>query len=418
MMQIDVTADHERCLREQTITAEEPGSVLHDFEMLLDFLNDQGGVEATGKYNLLPLKFIDDLDERLSRPLRLKMKRPQLKSHPYLRGLHLLLRASGLGRVEGTGERARLLVDPEMLIQWNQLNPTEQYFNLLEAWLRFGRPEMVGDEETNEPNMGWRCVQAWRSFPEQGQELDTLRPSEVFLAGIYRDFYQLALMDLFGLIKVELPRHPVAPWCPAGVKRILFGDAFFPILYPEIWNSLVRGRPVDEDKEQEEDALDEPHFGAWQQLFQPYFPEWRENLILPTVEPREGTFVFRVSYGKVWRLIALPADDTLDDLLHWVLRSFKFDSDHLCQFTYRTRMGAVVRVNDPQTGESPMTDQIPVGTLPLEPGQTMDLLYDFGDSWEFTITLDRVEPPRTRINAPRIMGSHGPAPQQYPRWDE
>ena len=81
-------------------------------------------------------------------------------------------------------------------------------------------------------------------------------------------------------------------------------------------------------------------------------------------------------------------------------------------------MGALVRVNDPQTGESPMTDQIPVGTLPLEPGQTMDLLYDFGDSWEFTITLERVEPPGTRINTPRIMGSHGPAPRQYPRWDE
>ena len=43
MMQIEVNAEHERCLREQAITAEEPGSVLHDFEMLLDFLKDQGG---------------------------------------------------------------------------------------------------------------------------------------------------------------------------------------------------------------------------------------------------------------------------------------------------------------------------------------------------------------------------------------
>jgi Plasmid pRiA4b ORF-3-like protein len=136
------------------------------------------------------------------------------------------------------------------------------------------------------------------------------------------------------------------------------------------------------------------------------------------VEPRDGTFVFRVACGKVWRLIALPADATLDDLLEWVLRSFKFDNDHLCRFTYINRFGCTVEINDPRISESSSTDQVPVGTLPLEPGQTMSLLYDFGDSWEFTITLERVEPPGASIKAPRIMKSHGKAPRQYPRWDE
>jgi len=40
-------------------------------------------------------------------------------------------RASGLGRVEGTGDKARLAVDPVLLAQWNRLNPTERFFNLL-----------------------------------------------------------------------------------------------------------------------------------------------------------------------------------------------------------------------------------------------------------------------------------------------
>ena len=418
MMQIHVTADHERCLREQAITAEEPGTVLQDFEMLLDFLKDQGGVEAAGQYNLLHLKFIDELDQRLSRPLRLGMQRPQLKSHPYLRGLHLLLRASGLSRVEGTGARARLLVDPEMLVQWNQLNPTEHYFNLLEAWLRFGSPEMVGDDTNCWGDMASRCREAWMSFREEGEKLDTQRPTEVSIAGFYRDFYQLALMDLFGLVEVELPCHPVKPWCPAGVRRVPFGDAVFSVLCVEFWNSRP-GRAVDKDDEDEEDSLEKgPRFGDWQPLFQSYFPEWRENLILPEVEPREGIFIFRVAYGKVWRLIALPADNTLADLLGWVLRSFKFDDDHLCRFTYIDRFGCAVEINDPRMGESSSTVQTPVGTLPLEPGQTMDLLYDFGDSWEFTITLERVEPPGSRIKAPRIMESHGKAPRQYPRWDD
>ena len=50
--------------------------------------------------------------------------------------------------------------------------------------------------------------------------------------------------------------------------------------------------------------------------------------------------------------------------------------------------------------EGPWADEIPVGTLPLEPGQTMQLLYDFGDSWKFTVKLERIEPPGAGPNAP------------------
>ena len=112
MMDLLLTASQEQLLREQVITHGDPGAVLDDFEMILEFLEDEGGVKAAGKYNLLPIKFIDELDHRLSRPLHLKMKRPQLRSHPYLQGLHLLLRASGLGRAAGVGARARLVSTP------------------------------------------------------------------------------------------------------------------------------------------------------------------------------------------------------------------------------------------------------------------------------------------------------------------
>jgi hypothetical protein len=99
----------EQCLRDQVITADQPGPVLRDFRLLLEFLGSEG-VEAGGKYNLLPLKFIGELDRRLSRPLHLELKRPQLRSHPYLQGLNLLLRASGLSRVEGASAKAHLAV--------------------------------------------------------------------------------------------------------------------------------------------------------------------------------------------------------------------------------------------------------------------------------------------------------------------
>ena len=42
-----LTPAQEQCLRDQVITADQPGPVLHDFRVLLDFLGPEG-VEAGG----------------------------------------------------------------------------------------------------------------------------------------------------------------------------------------------------------------------------------------------------------------------------------------------------------------------------------------------------------------------------------
>jgi len=391
--------------------------VLRDFRMLLDFLGPDG-VEAAGKYNLLPIRLIGELDRKLTRPLNLQLKRPQIKSHPYIQGLNLLLRASGLSRVEEAGGKPRLALDPEMFMQWDQLNPTERYFNLLEAWLRIGSAEILGDEHWFGEDMLEPCVQAWKSAPKNGQRFDISNPQNVRVSGIRRDFYNLALLDLFGLMEVEQPPRGVAPWCPAGVKHRPFGDAVFGLLSGRLFDRFGMIRRGEEDDDQEHETV-VPQFGVWQPLFQPFFPEWQKNLEIPSPEPREGTFVFRVSVGKVWRLIAMPADSTLDDLVTMILRSVNFDFDHLYEFIYRNRVGAKVRVAvHPCIDDAPSGEDIEIGTIPLEPGQTMELHYDFGDDWRFTVKLVRIEPPGAKIKAPKILEKHGKSPEQYPRWDD
>jgi hypothetical protein len=415
MKKYTLTRAQEQCLRDQAITADHPGPVLRDFRVLRDFLEPQG-VEAGGKYNLLPVKFLGELDRRLSRPLHLEMKRPQLRSHPYLQGLNLLLRASGLSRVEGSGAKARLVLDMEMVVLWDQLNSTEQYFNLLEAWLRLGRGEMVGERDPCWWGLLPSCLQTWQSLPEKGCRFDPKKPRDVYLHGIGRNFYLLALMDLFGLLEVGQPRRPVTIWNPASLQHLPFGDAVLTLLAAR-FDSLPEEEIAPEEDEDEEGAPGVPRFGVWQPMFQPYFPEWRANLELPRPEPREGTFIFRVSLGKVWRRIAMPADATLDDLVGWVLRSVNFDSDHLYDFVYRDRLGATVTAVHPEMDEGPWASEILIGTLPLEPGQTMELVYDFGDNWCFTIKLERVEPPGAKVKTPRILERHGKSPDQYPGSD-
>ena len=416
------TETDEKCLREQVITANQPGPILSDFRVLLDLLGPEG-IQTVGKYNLLPIKFIGELDRCLSRPLDLEMKRPQLRSHPYLQGLNLLLRASGLSRVEGSGSKARLVLDPAMMAQWDQLNPTEQYFNLLEAWLRIGRAEMVGEASRFWERLLVPCIQAWQSVPEEGKKYDLKKPLDIYLSGIHRGFYLLALMDLFGLLKVDQPSPPVTPWCPAGVYHVLFGDAVFNRLrsqLPDLWSDDLPQKVAkdQEDEDQEEGAMEVPVIGVWQPILQPFFPEWRENLKFPRLEPLEGTVIFRVSLGKAWRLIAMPADSDLDTLVDLILRSVEFDYDHLYVFTYRDRLGTPVSASHPAMDEGPWANQVRIGTLPLEPGQSMKLVYDFGDKWEFKVKLERIEAPGAKDKAPRIVESHGEAPEQYPNWDE
>ena len=53
MMQLKLTTTHEQCLRDQVISADQPGSVLRDFGMLLDFLGPEG-VVAGGSTTCFP----------------------------------------------------------------------------------------------------------------------------------------------------------------------------------------------------------------------------------------------------------------------------------------------------------------------------------------------------------------------------
>ena len=110
-------------------------------------------------------------------------------------------------------------------------------------------------------------------------------------------------------------------------------------------------------------------------------------------------------------------DDTLDDLATTILRSLKFDFDHLYEFIYRDRMGATVAINHPEMDEGPWATQVTIGELPTEPGQTMVFHYDFGDDWRFDVKLERIEPPDAKIKAPAILEKHGKSPKQYPDWD-
>lgn len=410
---LEWTDEHERTLRSLEISEQGPGTILRDFEALLSFVRERE-LPVSKTYELLPLKVLPQINARLAQPVELGLKRPQLKSYPHIQGLYLLLRASGLGRVEGTPSRPVLVIDPAVYDAWTGLNPTERYFTLLEAWLLRGQPEIVGERSGGFYFIGnyfWECAGLLQAAKGEGLAIGKDDRAERYFRN-RPGLYGVALLELFGCLSiVHGPPQEGEGWQMEQVTSIPPGTALFALLGKELFSDF------DKMLELEETPLES--FGVLQPVVQPYFPAWQNNLSLPAHAFRAGVHVFKVSLGRdLWRRIAIPGALPLEELADTIIGAFEFTSDHLYQFSYRNRFGVETHANHPYMDEGPWASEVRVGDVPLQEGQSMTYLYDFGDQWEFEVALEGVEPPDPTMKAPAIREARGQAPEQYPSWDE
>jgi hypothetical protein len=407
-----LSRDQQRLLREQVVDERRPGRILADFETLLGFIG-KAGLTVSGKHNLLPLGLLPQLNARLCRPVEIGLERPQQKSYPNINGLYLLLRATGLAYVKAGGTKPLLLLDEGALLSWHSLNPTERYFTLLEAWLLHSRMEVLGEYRDPQGPL-LRCVQFLERVPEKGVQIAGHKSMEQSIA-YSPGLPNLALLDLFGLVALEPGKPGVGKgWTIARACRLPFGDALlkyvFQLRYSEKdFLGLVWGG----------ESPAEFVFGELQPALRPFFPAWRNNLVLSRTEFRDGTYIFKVSLGKTWRQIGIAGHQTLDALSAIILRAFQFeDTDHLYRFIYKNRFGILTEVNHRYVEEPPFTSEVRIGELPLQVGASLTYNFDFGDDWRFEVRLERIDPTDPKIKKPTIVASHGQAPQQYPNWEE
>ncbi len=385
------------------ITGDCPGTIVADFETLIDFV--ASGVRSTGKYHLLPMARLNELDERMTTPLRPKLQRPQQRSFPHLNGLYLLLRATQIGVPGGQGKTSgKLILDPFMCEQWAQFNPTEKYCNLLEAWLRVSSWQSIGGHGSgwaSGPTMLARDV--WNDIPKEGRHFSKKQQGDKGILYSEQRAATLALLELFGFMTVErVEPSEGRGWTIAKIDHTRFGD--------EVLTMIVVGYEALYFSQKQSD-LD---FGAWQEALQPIFPQWVNNLKFPEPEFRDGIYYFKVSLGKPWRRIAIAADCSLDELAQCIISAFDFDGDHLYTFRIPQADGTTLSVEHSYVRDADLhTDEIAVGYLDLEIGQSMPFVYDFGANWVFTVKLEQVKPPDPEISLPIIVESHGKAPAEY-----
>lgn len=347
-----------------------------------------------------------------------------------MHGLYLLLRATGLATVITEGKKAKLVQNPAIYESWQQLNPTEQYLSLLEVWFVRSHPEMLGEERSGPLMMGDRCLQSWPQLTKKANATFADYTAQDRFA-YYPAFYNLALMEMFGLIAIT-PDQPspgkgwrfkkiaAQPWGKALMTAIGNANEVMAYDWPGTLDSTL---PL----------------GDFQLFLQPYFPDWQRCLAVPTVEFRPRRHLFKVTLlnatEKVWRRIAMDGDATLAHLSDLIRESVNFDDDHLDVFTYKTSTGLTREVFHPFADEDLLTDEVKIGDLPLPVGGTMEYLYDFGDRWRFAVVLEAIESEaepessqgfqkvkatktkttkgKASKSPGKIIESHGVAPEQY-----
>jgi len=95
----------------------------------------------------------------------------------------------------------------------------------------------------------------------------------------------------------------------------------------------------------------------------------------------------------VWRRLIVPADATLDEV-HWIIQvAMPWQNSHLHQFHDTDR---TTRYSDPEFELEEVEDEsgVRVRQVLREPKDRITYEYDFGDSWEHLIQLEKILPPR------------------------
>lgn len=401
-------------LKNQVIDATQPGTLLADFEVFLNFITSDGIEVSTGN-QLLPMNLLKEINSKLQNPLHLDLKRPQQKSYPPINALYLLARVTGLMIVKNVGKKRRLVKNEPIQQSWQTLNFTERYFTLLEAWLICGNPEVIGEYS---PFFG---LYDFKKITEQllanSLHFPDMKSQKLVL---YRlDTLTIALMELFGLVTIQHGKPEVSQgWRIRKIQITPLGQAMylqlFEVKHSNLGKLLERTSEFLLDDAEQIEAL--PQFGMLRELFQTDFPAWQNTLQLPKAKFQPGQYLFKVFLHKAWRRFNIPGTLSWDNFAQLILEAFKFDDDHLYCFEYRNHFGREIRLNHAYLEEMPFTDETKIGELGLEPGDGLIFIYDFGDHWEFQIVLEEIIP--SDYEYIQLLEQQGEPPQQYPEYDD
>jgi hypothetical protein len=138
--------------------------------------------------------------------------------------------------------------------------------------------------------------------------------------------------------------------------------------------------------------------------------ELRRYEPLNTGRPAPAVYQLKISLMRmrppVWRRVEVPGDIPLGGLHVVIQAAMGWDGDHLHQFTVDRR-----HFSDPAY-ELEVADEWAVdlvGVLPRQ-GLIASYLYDFGDSWQHTVEVEKIHDAEADVTYPRCVEGKGTRP--------
>ena len=417
-LKTELTSTQIQYLKNQRFGDNEPGTLLKDFSSLLDFIGTTG-IPVSKKNHLFAIKLLPQLNQLLSNPLDVKLKRPQQKSFPHINGLYLLLRASGLAHIVYEKKETKLMLDSKILADWKSMNSTECYFALFYAWWHRGSGEIVGEPSRAyfDDNFFYKTLDFFLN--NLGDGLDVKKNVRDFYYLRYRPgHHNLALMELFGFIRIEQDAALTKEnWSIVKIEPTPWGSSLLNYFSRYTILNYFSNHTISLD-ESFNDSSENHQNESWGSELKTYIPNWKKNLVPPDTVVIEGSVIIKVILGKVYRKIAVPIATSLDELAEIILRAFGFSNDHLYEFIYKNRYGITERVVHPYTesDDDLYTSDCIIGELPLYEGMEITFHFDFGDNWRFQLVMESIANGDISFSEPEVIEKHGKPPEQYPDW--
>ncbi len=372
-------------------------TVVEDVHRIIKYL-DENQITSSGKSGWLPNKALPEINERLCNPIQVDCKRVVQNLMPHIHVLMHLIQMLGLiKKTKGKSSKGvSFSIDREAYKRWSAVPEEEQYLNLLSifVWPDF---HTCLDSERGMFNLiymfqclfGHKKIIEFSTYKEQ-KACYSLRP--LVSAGA----------ELFGMLEIKHGEpDPGGGWRVLSLKPTTFGlqitkhvkDVFLSHSLPE-------------------------QLGGWRTVFlkslSRSFPSWKA-VFEPTQARLDGSMVcVRVTLWKdIKRWIAISTDTTLDALNDMIMDAFEFDTDHLHCFTFKESTGIKRKIYHPQCSEGESSSEWTLAMLPLQIGDEIELLFDFGDSWLFSIKLEELPKKWQSLSSPTVIKSAGEPPEQY-----
>ena len=134
----------------------------------------------------------------------------------------------------------------------------------------------------------------------------------------------------------------------------------------------------------------------------------------------EMKFTLKVSpkYQKtIYRIIEVSENVTFARLHKIIIDAFGFDDDHLYMFSLSRKKYDENCFYAPGSGCGGRSAAgIKLGELGLKPRNKFFFLYDFGDEWEFDVTVSKIQESAVKVQN-IVIESVGEL-EQYASWDD